>query len=96
MKTRPDPALETQIFLKLVAKVRVAVALETGELDLKCPCGMVILPPTPVISNLKASQRGLMKSRVRRHLQERHGDPPNPPHGLFEQTIRDILEQAFA
>ena len=96
MKPRRAGALETQILLELIAKVKIAVALETGVLDLKCPCGMVILPPTPVISNLKARQRGLMKSRIERHLQERHGDPPNPRHGLFEQTIRDVLKQAFA
>jgi hypothetical protein len=96
MKTRPAPALETQIFLELIAKVKIALALESGVLDLKCPCGMVILPPTPVISNLKAGQRGLMKSRIERHLRERHGDPPNPRHGHFEQTIRDVLKQAFA
>jgi hypothetical protein len=35
MKTRAAPALETQIFLELIAKVKVALALETGVLDLK-------------------------------------------------------------
>ena len=94
-KPRRAAALETQILLELIAKVKIAASLESGEVDLKCPCGMVILPPIPVISNLKAHQRGLMKSRIERHLQERHGDPPNPRHGLFEQTIRDVLKQAF-
>ena len=96
MKPRYSPELETQMFLELVAKVKIAVALESGVLDLKCPCGMVILPPTPVISDLKDRQRGLLKSRIERHLRERHGDPPNPRHGHFEQTIRAVLTQAFA
>jgi hypothetical protein len=88
MKPRPAAALETQIFLELVAKIKIAVALESGVLDVKCPCGMVILPPTPVIPNIKDRQRGLMKSRIKRHLHE--------AHGLSEHTIRVILKQAFA
>jgi hypothetical protein len=88
MKPRHSATLETQIFLELVAKVKIADALESGVLDLKCPCGTAILPPTPVISNLKDRQRGLMKSRLKRHLQERHG--------LSEQTIGVILREAFA
>jgi hypothetical protein len=88
MKTRPAAALETQTFLELVARVKIAAALESGVLDLKCPCGMAILPPTPVISSLKDRQHGLMKSRIKRHLQERHG--------LSEQTVRVILKEAFA
>ena len=88
MKPRPAAGLETQIFLELVAKIKIAVALESGVLDVKCPCGMVILPPTPVIPNIKDRQRGLMKSRIKRHLHE--------THGLSEHTIRVILKQAFA
>jgi hypothetical protein len=88
MKPRHAAALETQVFLQLVARVKVAAALQSGVLDLKCPCGMVILPPTPVISNLKDRQHGLMKSRIKRHLYERHG--------LSEHTIRVILKEAFA
>jgi hypothetical protein len=87
MKPRHAAPLETQIFLELVAKVKIAAALKSGVLDLKCPCGMVILPPTPVISNLKDRQHGLMKSRIKRHLHERHG--------LSEHTIGVILKQAF-
>ena len=86
MKTRPA-APDPQIFLELVARVKIAAALESGVLDLKCPCGMAILSPTPVISNLKDRQRGLMKSRIKRHLQERHG--------LSEQTVRVILKEAL-
>ncbi len=96
MKPRHSAALETQMLLELVAKVKIAVALESGVLDLKCPCGMVILPPTPVISNLKDRQRGLLKSRVERHLREKHGEPPNLRHSHFDQTIREVLKQAFA
>jgi hypothetical protein len=89
MKPRRTAVLETQLFLDLLARVKIAAALESGVLDLRCrPCGMVILPPTPVISNLKDRQHGLMKSRIKRHLHERHG--------LSEQTIRVILKEAFA
>jgi hypothetical protein len=63
MKPRPAAALETQIFLELVAKIKIAVALESGVLDVKCPCGMVILPPTPVIPNIKDRQRGRLPQR---------------------------------
>ena len=87
MKSRTPATLETQTFLDLVARVKIAAALESGMLDLKCPCGTAILPPTPVIPSRKDSQRGLMKSRIKRHLQERHG--------LSEQTIRVILREAL-
>ena len=52
MKPRKPVAIETQtqIILELVAKVKANAALQSGVLDLKCPCGMVILPPTPVLS----------------------------------------------
>ena len=90
MKPRRPVAIETQtqIILELVAKVKANAALQSGVLDSKCPCGMVILPPTPVLSNLKDRQRGLMKSRIKRHLHERHN--------LSERTIGIILKEAFA
>jgi len=91
MKSRDDIARETQLLLQLVAKVKdlnILVARESGVMDLKCPCGTVILPSTPVISNLKDRQRGLLKSRLKDHLRARHG--------LSEQTIRVVLNQAFA
>ena len=88
MKPRRPAALDTQILLELVAKVKAAAALEFGVLDLKCPCGMVIPPPTPVLSNLKDRQHGFMKSRIKRHLHERHN--------LSEHTIGVILKEAFA
>jgi hypothetical protein len=88
MMPRRARGLETQTFLELVARVKIAAALESGLLDLKCPCGMVILTPTPVLPNLKDRQRGLMKSRIKRHLHERHG--------LSEQRIAVILREAFS
>jgi len=91
MKPRHAAALETQLLVELVARVnalKVVVALEWGVLELKCPCGAVILPETPVISNLKDRQRGLLKSRIRRHLRA--------DHGISEEMIRVVLDQAFA
>jgi hypothetical protein len=87
MKTRPAATLETRTLLELVTMVKTAAALKSGVLDLKCPCGTAMLSPTPVIPSLKDSQRGLMKSRIKRHLQERHG--------LSEQTVRVVLTEAF-
>jgi hypothetical protein len=87
MKTTAS-TLETHTFLDLVARVKIAAALKSGVLDLKCPCGTAILPPTPVIPKLKDSQRGLLKSRIQRHLQERHG--------LSEKTVRVIIKEALA
>ena len=88
MKPPRPAANETQIFLELVAKVKVLVALESGVLELKCPCGMTILPRTPIVPKVKDRQRGLMKSRIKRHLYERHG--------LSDHTIGIILKEAFA
>jgi hypothetical protein len=73
MKNSQTRVAETELLLQLVAKIKIAVALESGVVDLKCPCGMVIIPRTPLIPNLKDQQRGLMKSRIKRHLRERHG-----------------------
>jgi hypothetical protein len=87
MKPRHDAALETQLLLQLVAKVKILAALESGVLNLKCPCGAVILPPTPVIPQLKGRQRGLIRSRIQHHLRGEHG--------LSEQTIHDVLNRAF-
>ena len=90
MKPRPDAVRETQLLLHLVAKIRnlnIVVEQQSGVLDLKCPCGTVILPSTPIISNLRDRQRGLLKSRIKGHL--RAG------HGLSEHTIRVVLDQAF-
>jgi hypothetical protein len=91
MKPRHAAPLEARLLVELVARVKnlnTNVTLEFGGIDLKCPCGAVILPPTPLISNLKDRQRGLLKSRIRRHL---HTD-----HGISEETIRVVLKEAFA
>jgi hypothetical protein len=81
---------ETQLLVELVAKVKSlnsAVAQELGPLELKCPCGKVILPPTPHIPSLKDRQRGLLKSRIREHLRSQHG--------ILEQTVRAAIREAF-
>ena len=91
MNSRENIARETQLLLQLVAKVKdlnILVAQESGVMNLKCPCGTVILPGTPIISNLKDRQRGLLKSRIKDHLRTKHG--------VSEQTIRLVLTQAFA
>lgn len=91
MKPRHTAALEARLLLELVAKVKklnTIVALESGSIDLKCPCGAVILPPTPVIPNLQDRQRGLVKSRITRHLRS--------DHGISEETIRIVLKEALA
>jgi hypothetical protein len=85
MKLRHDAKFETRLLVDLVAKVK---DLNTsGKMVLKCPCGVLILPPTPVISNLKDRQRGLLKSRIRRHLQT--------AHEISEATIRVFFIEAF-
>jgi len=76
VKPRHAAAFEAQLLVELVAKVKnlnTIVTLEFGRIYLKYPCGAVILPQTPVISNLKDRQRGLLKSRIRRHLLADHG-----------------------
>ena len=91
MKPRHDVARETQLLTELVAKVKnlnAIVAVGFGAIDLKCPCGALILPPTPLISNLKDRQRGLLKSRIRGHL--------HTAHGISEATIRVVLNEVFA
>jgi hypothetical protein len=92
MKSRHAAALETRLLVELVAKVKglnIMNALESGKtMDLRCACGDVILPPTPVIPRLKDRQRGLLKSRIKSHLRIKHG--------LSEHTIRAVLAQSFA
>ena len=87
MKSRPPAALETRTLLELVTMVKTAAALKSGVLDLKCPCGTAMLSPTPVIPSHKDSQRGLMKSRIKHHLQDRHG--------LSDQTVRVVLNEVW-
>ncbi len=90
MKPHRAAALETRLLVQLVAKVKSLNLLFSqghGVMNLKCPCGKVILAATPVISNLKDRQRGLLKSRVDGHLRAEHG--------LSKQTIRVVLNEAF-
>jgi hypothetical protein len=90
MKPSQTASLETQLLVELVARIKsvnTIVGQEAGEIDLKCPCGVLILPPTPVISNLKERQRGLVKSRIKRHL--------GTDHRMSEATIRVVLNEAF-
>ena len=92
MKSRRPTALETQILVQLVARIKslnISGALESGKtMDLKCPCGEVILPPTPFIPSLRDRQRGFLKARIKKHLRVKHE--------LSEHTIRNILNQSFA
>jgi hypothetical protein len=88
MKPPRPAANENQIFLDLVTKVKVAITLTSGVLELKCPCGMGILPRTLIVPKVQDRQRGMMKTRIRRHLSERHG--------LSDHTISVILKEAFA
>jgi len=91
VKLRHNAAFEARLLVELVAKIKnldTIIALESGRIDLKCPCGAVIVPPTPVIPNLKHRQRGLLKSQIRRHLRA--------DHGISEETIRVVLKEAFA
>jgi hypothetical protein len=45
-------------------------------------------PADPVIAKLKDNKPGLMKSRIQRYLQERHG--------LSEKTVRVVIKEALA
>ncbi len=81
---------EARLLVDLAIKVKnlnAQAALESGKMGLKCPCGVLIPPSTPVICNLKDRQRGLLKSRIRRHLQT--------DHEISETTLRDFFFEAF-
>jgi len=86
MKSRSSATLDTHALVLLVERTKVLNASLTrgGEvLKLKCPCGAVILPPTPAIPSLQDRQRGLLKSKIQHHLYDHHG--------MAEQRIRDVL-----
>ena len=72
----PQNARETQLLLQLVAAVKnlnTSGELESGTtIALKCPCGKAILPPIFVLSIIKDRQRGMLKSKIERHLQDIH------------------------
>jgi hypothetical protein len=80
------PELEAKLLAELAARTK---SLKTANvLNLKCPCGKVILPPTPAVSSLEDRQRGLVKSRIRRHLREEHH--------LSDHIIDIVVSRAFA
>jgi hypothetical protein len=89
MKPR-QPALDAQQLVQLVEKAKtldVSRALAGEVLSLKCPCGAVILQPTPAMANLKDRQRGMLKSKIERHLRD--------DHRLSGHTISVILKESF-
>jgi hypothetical protein len=92
MTPRHTAALEARLLVELVSRVKnlnIPSTLEWGNsMELKCPCGEVVLPRTPIIPSLKDRQRGFLKSRIKRHLRFKHG--------LSEPTIRIVLDQSFA
>jgi hypothetical protein len=91
MKFRHDSASEAQLLVQLVEKTKARKASGiAGEevLSLKCPCGVTILPPTPAIPSLKDRQRGMVRSKIERHLRD--------DHGLSKHTIGVVLKESFA
>lgn len=92
MKPRDAAARETRLLVELVDRVKslnISATLEWGTtMDLKCPCGEMIIPTTPVIPSLKDRQRGFLKSRIKNHLRFKHGPS--------EHTIRVVLNESFA
>jgi hypothetical protein len=91
VKPPSTATLDTHALLQLVERTKAVNALlaQGGEvLKLKCPCGASILPPTPAITSLKDRQRGLLKSKIERHLRDHHGLPGH--------SIRAVLKEAFA
>ena len=83
---------ETQLLLQLVATIKslnISGELEDGTtITLRCPCGKVILPSIVVMPIIKDRQRGLLKSKVERHLRD--------IHGISKQTITGVLKESFA
>ena len=92
MTPRYTSTPETQVLVQLVARIKslnTPGALQIGQtLKLKCPCGEIILPPTPLIPSLSEPQRGMLKSRIRSHLRIKHE--------LSELAIRSIISESFA
>ena len=91
MKPRHAIEHETRLLLQLVAAIKglnVAGELEAGRtISLTCPCGKLILPPLSVLSSVKDRQRGLLKSKVERHLRN--------VHGISARTITRVLKESF-
>ena len=90
MKPRLAAALDAQLLVQLVERTKslnVSRAIQGEVLSLKCPCGAVILQPTPAIANLKDRQRGMLKSKIERHLRD--------DHRLSGHTIGVVLKESF-
>jgi hypothetical protein len=86
VKRNLSPELEAKLLAELANRAK---SLKTANvLNLKCPCGKVILPPTPALSNLEDRQRGLVKSRIRRHLRDEHH--------LSDHIIDIVVSRAFS
>jgi len=86
VKRNLSPELEAKLLAELANRAK---SLKTANvLNLKCPCGKLILPPTPALSNLEDRQRGLVKSRIRRHLRDEHQ--------LSDHIIEIVVNRAFS
>jgi hypothetical protein len=86
VKRNLSPELEAKLLAELASRAK---SLKTANvLNLKCPCGKLILPPTPALSNLEDRQRGLVKSRIRRHLRDEHQ--------LSDHIIGIVVSRAFS
>jgi hypothetical protein len=86
VKRNLSPELEAKLLAELAARAKT---LKTANvLNLKCPCGKEILAPTPAVASLEDRQRGLVKSRIRRHLRDEHQ--------LSEHIIDIVVSRAFA
>jgi len=92
MKPRSAAAVETELLIELIARIKSLKVSDGPErvrtMALKCPCGEVILPPTPIIPGMEDRQRGLLKSRIKNHLWLKHG--------VSEYTSRLAINEAFA
>jgi hypothetical protein len=85
VKRHLSPELEAKLLAELATRAK---SLKTANvLNLKCPCGKVILAPTPAVSSLEDRQRGLVKSRIRRHLRDEHQ--------LSDHIIDIVVSRAF-
>ena len=91
MKPRHTAAFEAHLLVQLVERaktLKVSRSVGGEVLSLKCPCGAVILPPTPAIPDLKGRQRGMLKSKIERHLRD--------DHGVSKHTIGLVLKEFSA
>jgi hypothetical protein len=86
VKRNLTPELEAKLLAELAERAKQLKG--ANVLSLKCPCGKVILPPTPALSNLEDRQRGLVKSRIRRHLRDQHQ--------LSEHIIDIVVSRSFS